>query len=103
MSDEGNSDEGKTDVAERIIIDTLIELTDELINGLEQRTFMTEQELSLLNEKSHGEKSKHLIQLPLDEMLEVSHTKCVGVVGQHPKILWLQLVNYLFDIIANHH
>lgn len=70
MSDEGNSDEGKTDVAERIIIDTLIELTDELINGLEQRTFMTEQELSLLNEKSHGEKSKHLIQLPLDEMFE---------------------------------
>lgn len=43
------SDEDKTEVAERLTMDKLFELTDKLITRLKQHTFVTEQELITLH------------------------------------------------------
>lgn len=61
------------DEDERLIIDKLIVMLGDVIRGLEQCTFVTEQELMhfyLMQEKLYRERSTHTKQLRVDEMFK---------------------------------
>ncbi|KAG7168483.1 putative Jerky protein-like 69 [Homarus americanus] len=68
--DDEASDEEEEDIKERISIDRCIQLCTELITGLEQKSFITEQEItavSLIQSKLNKEKPKYMKQVTLQE------------------------------------
>ena len=69
--DDGENDSGEDE--EKLSIENLIELLGDLIKGLEQRTFVTEDELMnfyLMYEKLQRERSKRIQKLRLHEMFK---------------------------------
>ena len=71
---EGESDDqNEEDVAERISIDRLIQLTGELLKGLEQRNFISKQEIIniyMLQDKLIKERPRHMKQLSLQDIFK---------------------------------
>ncbi|KAG7171893.1 putative Jerky protein-like 65 [Homarus americanus] len=68
-----NSEENEEDVRDRISIDRLITLTTELLAGLEQRSFVNEQEIMnvfLLQDKLIRERPKYMKQQTLHDILK---------------------------------
>ncbi|KAG7164253.1 Jerky protein-like 1, partial [Homarus americanus] len=68
-----SSEENEEDVRDRISIDTLIALTTELLAGLEQRSFVSEQEIMnvfLLQDKLIRERPKYMKQQTLPDIFK---------------------------------
>ncbi|KAG7157951.1 hypothetical protein Hamer_G025996 [Homarus americanus] len=68
-----NSEENEEDVRDRISIDRLIALTTELLAGLEQRSFVSEQEIMnvfLLQNKLIRERPKYMKQQTLPDIFK---------------------------------
>lgn len=73
--EESESSESEEEVQEKISIDRCLELTNELLRGMEQKSFFTEQDIMSvykIQEKLLKEKPKNLKQLKLSDMFNKS-------------------------------
>jgi hypothetical protein len=72
-NDDSDSDQQCVSVEEKISTDTMISLTEELISGKEQRSFILEQQIMSIykiKEQLQRERPKHMKDLTLKEMFQ---------------------------------